>query len=234
MPAAERDAVAVFHDEGELPAGTRLAIAIEDGARRRDARGAPIRAAAPAVLGAARARRAPDVERILVTTGGGALQAAGVATAAALRDAYPDVTVALVRGPYATFEAPRRRRARRRPAVAARRNCWPPTSWSRAARPERAGGGATGAATVAVPLAPTSARTRGRWQRAGAAVIAEAGRGGRGGRPSSTARRWPPRASVRSTATARCGSPGASPSCSQVRNSSSSRVTSSGWSSARK
>jgi spore coat polysaccharide biosynthesis predicted glycosyltransferase SpsG len=48
----------------------------------------------------------PALERVLVTTGGGALQAAGVAIAAALKRARPDLAVALVRGPYATFDAP--------------------------------------------------------------------------------------------------------------------------------
>ena len=106
MPAAERDAVAVFHDEGELPPGTRVAIAIEDVPGVETLTGlrhAPLR---PPYWGLpARAVR-PALGRILVTTGGGALQTAGVATADALRDAYPDVTVALVRGPYATFEPP--------------------------------------------------------------------------------------------------------------------------------
>jgi spore coat polysaccharide biosynthesis predicted glycosyltransferase SpsG len=105
---AARSALAVMHDLGGAPPAARLVVSTagdDDGDPRVLAglRYAPLR---PPFWGLpARAVR-PAVRRILVTTGGGVLQDAGVATAAALKAAHPDVAVAIVRGPYADFDAP--------------------------------------------------------------------------------------------------------------------------------
>ena len=174
MPAAEREAVAVIHDEGELPPGTRLAIAIEDVAGVETLAGlrhAPLR---PPFWGLPPRTVRPTVERILVTTGGGALQGAGVAIAAALREAYPDVTVALVRGPYAAFEAPEGVEL-----VDA-----PPSLLAEllaadvvvtAAGQTALEAACTGAATVAVPMAPNQRPNARALTAAGAAQTAEPG-----------------------------------------------------------
>jgi hypothetical protein len=166
----ERHALAVFHDEGEPPPGIRLAIAIEPVPGVETLAGlrhAPLRAP---FWGLPERRVRPAVERILVTTGGGALQAAGVATAAALRDAYPGATVALVRGPYATFEPP--------PGVELVDA--PPSLLPEllaadvvvtAAGQSALEAAATGAATVAIPLAPNQWPNARALQDAGAAVV---------------------------------------------------------------
>jgi hypothetical protein len=167
----EREALAVFHDEGELPNGVRLAIAIEpvDGVETlAGLRHAPLR---PPFWGVPERAVRPRVHRILVTTGGGALQTAGVATAAALRDAYPDVTVALVRGPYADFDVP----------AGVELVDAPPSLLAEflaadvvvsAAGQSALEAAATGAATIAVPLAPNQRPNAAALERAGAAVIA--------------------------------------------------------------
>ena len=117
MPAAEQAALArraplaVMHDRGGVPPGTRLVISVggrpgggPDGARRLTGlRYAPLRAPFWGVPERATRER---VTRVLVTTGDGPLQDAGVDQAAAINAALPDLTVALVRGPYARFDAP--------------------------------------------------------------------------------------------------------------------------------
>ena len=110
MPRAERRALAagaplaVIHDEGERPARTPARDRVGGAAGRAcSLRYAPLRAP---YWGLPERAPAPRIERVLVTTGGGALQDAAVELAAGLRDALPDADVALVRGPYARFEPP--------------------------------------------------------------------------------------------------------------------------------
>jgi spore coat polysaccharide biosynthesis predicted glycosyltransferase SpsG len=99
MPAAEQAAlapVAVMHDFGAVPPGTPLVFASGN------LREAPLR---PPFWGLPRREVRERVERVLVTTGGGALQDAGVEIARGVR-ALTDAAVALVRGPHATFAPP--------------------------------------------------------------------------------------------------------------------------------
>jgi spore coat polysaccharide biosynthesis predicted glycosyltransferase SpsG len=106
LPAAELAPLAVFHDEGELP---DAALVIKSGAAVPDPhvlaglRHAPLRAP---YWGLPERTVRESVQRVLVTTGGGALVAAGVQLAAVARDALPGASVALVRGPLADFEPP--------------------------------------------------------------------------------------------------------------------------------
>ncbi len=111
MPAAERAAIAerstlvVLHDHGEPTPGTALTIAVtgEPGPDRLTGLAyAPLR---PPYWGLPARTPRDTVRRILVTTGGGSLQDAGIELATRIR-ATCDAAVALVRGPYATFEAP--------------------------------------------------------------------------------------------------------------------------------
>jgi spore coat polysaccharide biosynthesis predicted glycosyltransferase SpsG len=169
MPAAERAALAplaVFHDEGELP---DAALVIRSGAESPDARvlaglrHAPLR---PPFWGVPERRVRPRVERVLVTTGGGALNAAGLALAALAREALPGASVALVRGPQAEFEAPAGVELVDAPPslVDELRGADVVLSAAGQTALEAA---ATGAATIALPLVSN--------QRANAAALAEAG-----------------------------------------------------------
>jgi len=99
MPAAEQAALAplaVLHDVGEVPPGVRLVFASGN------LREAPLR---PMFWGLPRRQVRERVERVLVTTGGGSVQDAGLEIARGVR-AVTDAEVALVRGPHATFDAP--------------------------------------------------------------------------------------------------------------------------------
>jgi spore coat polysaccharide biosynthesis predicted glycosyltransferase SpsG len=114
MPAGTRAALAtagplaVVHDEGEIPPGTALVIAME-----------PAPAAGAVLLGGLRhaplrspfwglpERRVRErVQRVLVTTGGGVLRDAGIVLARDVKRALPAASVALVRAPRARFEPP--------------------------------------------------------------------------------------------------------------------------------
>jgi spore coat polysaccharide biosynthesis predicted glycosyltransferase SpsG len=118
MPAADQAALArrcslaVMHDQGGVPPGTALVVSAgstsgPDGAsdpkRLEGLRYAPLRAPFWGVAERVVRERAG---RVLVTTGGGALQDAGVTLAGAIKAALPEHAVALVRGPLAHFEAP--------------------------------------------------------------------------------------------------------------------------------
>ena len=109
---AERFAVALMHDVGGILPAATLVVAV---GRRED----EIAMLGTPVLAGLRyaALRAPfwglpvrharaRVRRVLVTTGGGTLQDAGVALAAQVKAALPGASVALVRGPRAHFTAP--------------------------------------------------------------------------------------------------------------------------------
>jgi spore coat polysaccharide biosynthesis predicted glycosyltransferase SpsG len=111
MPATERAALAAttplafFDDVGEVPPGAALVIRMRGGAAGvlSGLGYAPLRAA---YWGLPERRVRERVERVLITTGGGALQDAGLELARVARSALPGVSVALVRGPHARFDAP--------------------------------------------------------------------------------------------------------------------------------
>ena len=176
MPEDERRALvggaplAVMHDFGGAPAEAALVVTVG---------GDP----APGVLAGLRYAplRAPfwglperavsgSLRRVLITTGGGALQDAGVALAREAAAAFPEV--ALVRGPYATFDAP--------PGVElidAPSSLLPHLLGAdaviTAAGQTALEAAATGAATVAVPFVDNQRRNADALARAGAAVAAE-------------------------------------------------------------
>jgi spore coat polysaccharide biosynthesis predicted glycosyltransferase SpsG len=104
---AERHALAVIHDEGGVIPGARLVVSVGGGVNGRHVlaglRFAPLR---PPFWGLPELLVHERVRRVLVTTGGGALQDAGVELAHSLAAALPQTSVALVRGPYARFEPP--------------------------------------------------------------------------------------------------------------------------------
>jgi UDP-2,4-diacetamido-2,4,6-trideoxy-beta-L-altropyranose hydrolase len=179
MPAAERAALgvlAVIHDEGELPAEARLVISMTevdapDALVLAGLAYAPLR---PQYWGVPARTVRPHVRRILVTTGGGALQSAGVATAATLRDANPEASVAIVRGPYADFAAPDGVELVDAPPSLLRELLAADVVVT-AAGQSALEAVATGAATVAVPLASNQRANADALALAGAAVIAEPG-----------------------------------------------------------
>ena len=182
MSAADRAglaasaALAVFDDGGELPPGTALVVTAAPVA-------APRRG--PLVLPGLRhaALRAPfwglperhvreRVERVLVTTGGGSLQDAGVELARDARAALPDAAVALVRAPRARFEAP----------TGVELVDAPPSLLDEllaadvvitAAGQTALEAVATGAATIALPLVDNQRRNAEALAAAGAAVIGD-------------------------------------------------------------
>jgi UDP-2,4-diacetamido-2,4,6-trideoxy-beta-L-altropyranose hydrolase len=176
MPEAERDALAArvplaaMHDFGGAPRAAALIVSVggEPGPRRlAGLRYAPLR---PPFWGLPRREVSGPLRRVLVTTGGGALQDAGVELAREAAAAFPEV--ALVRGPYASFDAP--------PGVELIDA--PPTLLPHlltadavitAAGQTALESVATGAATVAVPFVDNQRRNAEALARAGAAVLAE-------------------------------------------------------------
>lgn len=104
---ARRNVLAVFHDEGAVPEGAKLVIAVGGALGDHDVlaglRHAPLR---PVFWGLPELPIRERVRRVLVTTGGGALQATAVELARSLAAALPGAEVALVRGPYARFAPP--------------------------------------------------------------------------------------------------------------------------------
>ena len=140
-----------------------------------------------------------------MTTGGGALQDAAVELAAGLRDALPDAVVALVRGPYAQFEPPPGVELVDAPSSLLAELLAADVVVT-AAGQTALESAATGAATIALPLAPNQRANADPLRRGGRRGGRRAGRrrGGRGAvrRPDrSRAPARPP-----STASARCGS----------------------------
>jgi spore coat polysaccharide biosynthesis predicted glycosyltransferase SpsG len=169
MPEADRARLAAtsklvaLHDQGEPTPGTALTISItRDGLQY-----APLR---PPYWGLPARKVRPAIERVLVTTGGGPLQDAGIEIAAALQG----VQVALVRGPYATFDAP--------PGVELVDA--PPSLLAHvlaadvvitAAGQTSLEAVATGAATIAIPMVENQRRNAQALHRAGAAKVVEPG-----------------------------------------------------------
>ena len=173
MPAAERLALAplaVFHDEGELPDAP---LVIKSGPAVADARvlaglrHAPLR---PPYWGLPERRVRPSVERVLVTTGGGALVAAGLELAAAAREALPAASVALVRGPLAEFEAPAGVEVIPAPSSLLDELRAADLVLS-AAGQTALEAAATGAATIVLPLVPNQRANADALAAAGAAVV---------------------------------------------------------------
>jgi spore coat polysaccharide biosynthesis predicted glycosyltransferase SpsG len=180
MPWAERRslaagrALAVIHDEGEVPADARLVIAV-GGTGGPDVlaglRYAPLR---PPYWGLPRREVRARVARVLVTTGGGALQDTAVDLAAGLRDALPDAVVALVRGPYAQFEPPSGVELVDAPSSLLEELLAADVVVT-AAGQTALESAATGAATIALPLAPNQRANADPLAAAGAAVVVELG-----------------------------------------------------------
>ena len=170
MPPAEQAALAaraplaVVHDIGDVPPGAALVLASGD------LRHAPLRAP---FWGLPERRPSRHVERVLVTTGGGALAAAAVgpgrrgegAAAGGRRRAR-------ARSVHAARAADRGS-ARSTPRPRCSTRCWPPTWSSRAAGQTALEAVATGAATIALPLVDNQRRNADALAAAGAAVIAE-------------------------------------------------------------
>jgi spore coat polysaccharide biosynthesis predicted glycosyltransferase SpsG len=97
--------VVALHDSGPLPAGARLVVSV--GSRGEGVLGglehAPLRRPFwDLPVRAVRSR----VERVLVTTGGGVVAESGVELARLAQAEIPGAAVALVRGPFARFDAP--------------------------------------------------------------------------------------------------------------------------------
>jgi spore coat polysaccharide biosynthesis predicted glycosyltransferase SpsG len=180
MPWEERRALAagralaVIHVEGEIPAEARLVIAVGGAGGPGVLAGlryAPLR---PPYWGVPARRVRERIERVLVTTGGGALQDAAVELATGLRDALPGAVVALVRGPYARFDAPAGVEL-----VDAPPSLLEPLLAAdvvvTAAGQTALEAAATGAATIALPLAANQRANADPLAAAGAAVIVEPG-----------------------------------------------------------
>lgn len=180
MPRAERRALAagralaVIHDEGDVPADARLVIAVggTGGAGvLAGLRYAPLR---PPYWGLPRREVRALIARVLVTTGGGALQDAALELAAGLRDALPDAVVALVRGPYAQFEPPSGVELVDAPSSLLEELLAADVVVT-AAGQTALESAATGAATIALPLAPNQRANADPLAAAGAAVVVEPG-----------------------------------------------------------
>jgi spore coat polysaccharide biosynthesis predicted glycosyltransferase SpsG len=176
MPAAERDALAAgsplvsMHDHGGRPPGAALVVTVggEPGPRTlAGLRYAPLRAP---FWGLPPRAVAAEARRVLVTTGGGALQDAGVAIAREATAAFAEV--ALVRGPYAEFEAPDGVELIDAPPVLLEHLLAADVVIT-AAGQTALESAATGAATVAIPFVDNQRRQAARLAGAGAAVAAE-------------------------------------------------------------
>jgi UDP-2,4-diacetamido-2,4,6-trideoxy-beta-L-altropyranose hydrolase len=106
--AAPSSRLVVVHDHGRPPQGAALVVSVgklpADGAPKLT--GLAYAALRPDFWGLPERAPRDDVERVLVTTGSGALGAVGREVAQALAAALPAVRVAVVQGPYATVGAP--------------------------------------------------------------------------------------------------------------------------------
>jgi spore coat polysaccharide biosynthesis predicted glycosyltransferase SpsG len=179
MPAAERAGIAeraklvVLHDQGEPTAGTALTIAVtgEPGPDRLTGLAyAPLR---PPYWGLPAREPRATVERILVTTGGGPLQDAGIELAARIRASH-DAAVALVRGPYATFAAPDGVELIDAPPSLLEHMLAADVVVTAAGQTSLEAV-ATGAATIAVPMVDNQRRNAAALQAAQAALVVEPG-----------------------------------------------------------
>ena len=171
---AERSRLVVLHDEGEPPPGTALTIAVtgEPGPDRLTGLAyAPLR---PPYWGLPPRTPRDTVERILVTTGGGALQDAGIEIATRIRAAH-DAAVALVRGPVRDVRGAGRRRADRRADVAAGAHARGRRRGHRG-RPDALEAVATGAATSPSPMVGNQRRNARGAARGSAAQVVEPAR----------------------------------------------------------
>lgn len=179
LPGAERAALgaaALVHDDGPIPESAELVVAVGhagDGDPRVLAglRHAPLR---PPFWGLPERRVRERVERVLVTTGGGALQAEAVELARALGAALPGAAVALVRGPYARFEPPAGVELVDAPSSLLAELLAVDLVVT-AAGQTALEAVATGAATIALPLAANQRPQAGALAAAGAAVVLEPG-----------------------------------------------------------
>jgi spore coat polysaccharide biosynthesis predicted glycosyltransferase SpsG len=162
----------VVCDEGDPPAGAALVLAmggIEGPEVLSGLRHAPLRTP---FWGLPERRVRDRVERVLVTTGGGAVQDAGVQLAGALRTALPDVAVALVRGPAASFDAPPGVELVDAPSSLLHELLAADVVVTAAGQTSLEAA-ATGAATIALPLVANQRRNADALAAAGAAVVVE-------------------------------------------------------------
>ena len=106
--AAASARLVLMHDQGDVPAAAALVIAAaaQPAGDERHLNGLAYAALRPSFWGLpARAVRDPAA-RIVVTVGGGQLSELGSKLALAAREAFPEIGVALVRGPQASFPTP--------------------------------------------------------------------------------------------------------------------------------
>lgn len=176
MPPDERRALvagaplAVMHDFGGAPEEAALIVSVGGEPAPRVLAGlryAPLR---PSFWGLPERAVSASVRRVLVTTGGGALQDAGVALARDAAAAFPEV--ALVRGPYATFDAPPGVELIDAPPMLLP-HLLAADAVITAAGQTSLESAATGAATVAVAFVDNQRRNAAALAAAGAAVVAE-------------------------------------------------------------
>jgi spore coat polysaccharide biosynthesis predicted glycosyltransferase SpsG len=171
MPADERDALAAlaplacFYDLGEVPRGAALVIG--PGGDLAGLRHAALRAP---FWGLPERRVRGAVERVLVTTGGGALRDAGSALAAQVAGVLPDAVVALVRAPLARFDAPPGVELVDAPASLLHEFLAADVVVTAAGQTSLEAV-ATGAATVALPLVDNQRANAAELERAGAALV---------------------------------------------------------------
>jgi spore coat polysaccharide biosynthesis predicted glycosyltransferase SpsG len=107
--AAELNRLVVMHDYGAPPADVALVVTVAGEASSNGPRrltGPAYAALRPDFWGVPERQLREGVERVLITTGGGQLDAVGCELAQALAEALANVSVSLVRGPDATAAAP--------------------------------------------------------------------------------------------------------------------------------
>jgi UDP-2,4-diacetamido-2,4,6-trideoxy-beta-L-altropyranose hydrolase len=161
---AERSRLVALHDQGEPTPGTALTISMtRDGLEY-----APLR---PPYWGLPKRAPRPTIERVLVTTGGGPLLDAGIEIAARLETT---ATVCLVRGPYASFDAPPGVELIDAPASLLPHLLAADVVIT-AAGQSALEAVATGAATIAIPMVDNQRRNAEALRRAGAARVVEPG-----------------------------------------------------------
>jgi spore coat polysaccharide biosynthesis predicted glycosyltransferase SpsG len=163
---AARAPLAFIHDIGAIPPKTALVIGAAGlGGLRHACLRAPF-------WGLPERRVRDRVERVVVTTGGGALRDAAVPLARAVRSALPDAAVRLVRAPNATFEPPPGVELIDGPASLLEEFLAADVVVT-AAGQTALEAAATGAATIALPLVDNQQGNAAALAAAGAAVVVE-------------------------------------------------------------
>ncbi len=199
MPVAERAALAersklvVLHDHGEPTPGTTLTIAVTgDNAGPDRLTGLGLRAVAAALLGPTGAQRPrATIERILVTTGGGALQDAGIEIAT--RASAPRRAMRGCRArtrPLRGVHGAGGHRPHRRAVIAAGAHAGGRRRDHRGGTDGTRGGRGRVPPPSLMPMVANERRNAQALRAAGAAHVVEPGEEVAGARGSSTATRW--------------------------------------------